>query len=141
MSKVFSLRLKDRPADSLQRIARRMGRTPTESAQILLDEKLRECEFAFIDFRDSPAGRQAYLQGTRLKVWQIVSTVRDYQGDVVQAAAHLSLPPVQVKAALNYAKAFPDEIDAAIRDNECSVTELERLIPNLEVVSVDASSA
>ena len=57
MSKAFSLRLKDRPAESLQRVARRMGRTPTESAQILLDEKLRECEFAFIDQPTTKAQR------------------------------------------------------------------------------------
>jgi uncharacterized protein (DUF433 family) len=141
VSKVISLRLKDRPRESLQRIARRMGRTPTESAAILLDEMLRQCEFAFIEFRDSSVGRQAYLQGTRLKIWQVVSITRDYGGDIAQAAAHLSVPTTQVVAALNYAKAFPDEIEAAIRDNECSVAELERLIPNLEVVNPDASSA
>ncbi len=141
MSKVISIRLKDRPMESLHRIARRMGRTPTESAQILLDEMLRQCEFAFIEFRDSPAGRQAYLRGTRLKIWQVVQIVRDYEGDVARAAAHLSIPPVQVMAALNYAKAFPEEIEAAISDSECCVAELERLIPNLEVVDADASSA
>ncbi len=141
MSKVISLRLKDRPMESLQRVARRMGRTPTEAAATLLDEILRQSEFAFIEFRDSPAGRQAYLQGTRLKVWQIASIARDYDGDVAQTAAHLALPAMQVAAALNYAKAFPDEIEAAIRDNECSETDLERLIPNLTVVGIDATPA
>ena len=34
-----------------------MGRTRTESAQILLDEKLRECEFAFIDQPTTKAQR------------------------------------------------------------------------------------
>jgi uncharacterized protein (DUF433 family) len=141
MSRVISLRLKDRPLQSLQRMARRMGRTPTEAAAILLDEMLRQSEFAFIEFRDSPAGRQPFLQGTRLKVWQITSIVRDYAGDVAQTAAHLSIPAVQVAAALNYAKAFPEEIEAAIEDNDRSVEELERLIPNLEVSGRDAPAA
>ena len=124
MSKVISLRLKDRPLESLQRVARRMGRTPTEAAAMLLDEMLRQCEFAFIEFRNSPVGRQAYLRGTRLKVWQIVAIARDYEGDVTKTAAHLSVPLLQVAAALRYASAFPEEIEAAIKDNEHSADAL-----------------
>jgi uncharacterized protein (DUF433 family) len=141
MSRVISLRLRDRPMDSLLRVARRMGRTPTETAATLLEEKLRQCEFALIEFQDSLAGRQACLQGTRLKIWQIVSIARDYGGDVAQTAGHLSIPALHVAAALNYARAFPEEIELAIRDNECSQAELEWLIPNLEAVSVDAVSS
>jgi uncharacterized protein (DUF433 family) len=141
MSKVISLRLKDRPLQSLQRMARRMGRTPTEAAAILLDEMLRQSEFAFIEFRDSPAGRQAFLHGTRLKVWQIVSIARDYAGGVEQTAEHLSIPTIQVAAALNYAKAYPEEIEAAIEDSDRSLEELQRLIPNLNVAGSDAPAA
>jgi uncharacterized protein (DUF433 family) len=86
---------------------------PTDAASILLDEMLRQSEFAFIEFRDSPAGRQPFLQGTRLKVWQIVSIARDHGGHVARTAEHLSIPAVQVAAALTYAKAFPEEIEAA----------------------------
>ncbi len=141
MSKVISLRLRDRPLESLRRVARRMGRTPTEAASILLDEMLRQSEFAFIEFRDSPTGRQPFLQGTRLKVWQVASIARDFDGDVARTAAHLGIPPVQVAAALNYEKSFPDEIEAAIRDNDRSEAELERLIPGLKVVGADARPA
>ncbi len=73
MSKVLSLRLKDDQIERLARAARRLGRTPSETAALLLEESLREREFTFIEFRDSPVGRQAYLKGTRLAVWQVTA--------------------------------------------------------------------
>lgn len=133
MSKVVSLRLREAQVESLNRAARRLGRTPSEAASILLGEALRQREFAFIEFRDSPLGRQAYLQGTRLAVWQIVSLARDYGGDTALIAAHQSLPEAQVRAAIRYAEAYPEEIEMAIADNKCAVEELQRLIPGLRV--------
>ena len=140
MSKVVSLRLKDDQMERLQRAARRLGRSPSEAAVLLLEEALRARDFAFIEFRDSPVGRQAYLQGTRLPVWQVVSLARSYGGDVAQTAAHLELPTVYVVAALQYATAYPSEIEAAIADNAHAAAHLADLIPTLEVIDVDAAS-
>jgi hypothetical protein len=48
------------------------------------------------------------------------------------------LPLVQVKAALNYAQAFPDEIETSIRDyGETTLDDLKRQLPNLEVFEAD----
>ncbi|MSQ14705.1 MAG: transcriptional regulator [Dehalococcoidia bacterium] len=138
MSKVVSLRLSDDQIERLQRAGRRLGRSPSEAAALLLEEALRQREYAFIEFRDSAAGRQAYLQGTRLAVWQIVSLARDYAGDVGNTAAHLELPLSQVAAALQYAAGYPNEIDAAIADNAWAAAHLVQLIPNLQVIEVDA---
>lgn len=140
MSKVVSLRLRDDQIDRLARAARTLGRTPSETAALLLEESLREREFAFIEFRDSPAGRQAYLKSSRLAVWQVVALARAFSGDAAQTAAHLEIPRVMVAAALNYAGMYLGEIEAAIADNARSAHELARLIPNLEVVEVDAAA-
>src|SRR5213594_1668744 len=96
-STVVSLRVSEQQAKRLQRKARQLGRTPSETGAILLDEGLRRDEFAFIDFRDSPVGRQAYIQGSRLAVWQVVSLVRSYGGDAKRAAAHLRWAPAKVQ--------------------------------------------
>ncbi|MBI4320060.1 MAG: transcriptional regulator [Chloroflexi bacterium] len=141
MSKVLSLRLKDDQSERLRIAARRMGRSQSEAASILLEEALRQREFAFVEFRDSPVGRQAYLQGTRLAVWQVVFLARSYGGDVKQVSDHLGIPEIQVSAALNYASAYPVEVEEAINDNARGPELLRRLIPNLEVVEVDAASA
>lgn len=136
MSHVVSMRLRDDQMERLRRLAHRLGRTPSETSALLLEESLREAEFAFIEFRDSPAGRQAYIMGTGLAVWEVVMVARSYDGDVAQTAAHLVWPPVKVRAALNYAEAFPEEIAAALEDNNQGFEALKRMLPNAELFEV-----
>jgi hypothetical protein len=81
---------------------------------------LRRSEFAFLDFRDSPVGRQAYIQGSTLAVWEVVMLVRGYKGKSAAAAQHLRWPEARVQAAMNYAEAFPDEIEEAIAQNRAT---------------------
>ena len=140
MSKVVSVRLKDDQVERLARVARRYGRTVSETAAQLLDEALRQGEFAFVEFRDSVVGRQAYLKGSRLAVWQVAALSRRFDGDPKRTAEHLEIPSIQVKAALAYTAAYPAEIDAAIADSAVDVDALTRLVPNLEVIAVDATA-
>jgi uncharacterized protein (DUF433 family) len=100
---------------------------------MLLDEALRREEFAFIDFRDSPVGRQAYVLGSRMAVWQVVSLVRAFDGDIEAVAGHLQWPLLKVKAAMIYAAQYPDEVEHAIRDGEaCDARLLGRALPQME---------
>ena len=132
-SAVVSLRVSAEQAARLQRKARQLGRSPSQTGALLLDESLRRDEFAFIDFRDSAVGRQAYLQGSRLAAWQVVLVVRSCAGDVSKAAAHLQWPTAKVQAALHYAKAFPDEIETAIQDAQAGgFDRISRLLPQAE---------
>ena len=132
-SAVVSLRVSDEQAARLQRKARQIGRTPSETGAILLDEGLRREEFAFIDFRDSAVGRQAYIQGSRLAVWQVETLLHHYGGDVRKACEHLEWPAVKVQAAANYAKAFPEEIEIAIQDaKSCNFERISRILPQTE---------
>lgn len=117
MSRVVSIRLRDGQVERLERLARRLGRSHGETGALLIEEALRMADYAFIDFRDSIVGRQAYLQGSSLAVWEVVALVRAYQEDVTKVAARLQMPTHHVQAAMNYAAAFPGEIDAAIDDN------------------------
>lgn len=83
---VVSLRLPAESGKSLKRLARRLDRSTAETAARLVDEGLRRSEFALIEFRDTPAGRQAHIQGTRLPVWQVVAIHRSYKGGNRQTA-------------------------------------------------------
>lgn len=141
MSTVLSLRLRDDQKERLQRAARQLGRSPSETAALLLEEALRQREFAFIEFRDSRAGRQAYLKGTRLAIWQVASIARSFDGDPAGVAAHLEIAIPPIAAALAYGRAYPAEIEAAIDDNTHAATHLEGLVPGLRTVAVDASAA
>jgi len=129
-SMVISMRL---PADSgkrLKRMANRHGWTPSDASARLVEEGLRRSEFGFIDFRDSPAGRQACLQGSTLAVWEVMLLVHSYKKDVSAVARHLKWPEVKVQAAVNYAEAFPEEINAAMAENQATDFEaLKRMLP------------
>ena len=72
-------------------------------------EKSLEKEFPGISIRDSLSGREAYVSGRRVAVWEVVE-VHDEVKSVERTAAHFDWPPILVKRALAYAKAFPDEI-------------------------------
>jgi len=132
-STVISMRL---PAESglrLKRMARRHGWTASDASARLVEEGLRRADFAFIDFRDSAAGRQACIQGSTLAVWEIILLLRSHKGNAEAVARHLKWPRMKVRAAIHYAEAFREEIDAAIADNDATDFEsLKRMLPQAE---------
>ena len=109
-SMVLSMRLPMESGKRLKRMATRHGWTPSDASARLVEEGLRRSEFAFIDFRDSPAGRQAYIQGSTLGVWELALLLKSYRQNVSSVAEHLRWPEAKVRAAVNYAEAFPDEV-------------------------------
>src|SRR5262249_4332650 len=137
MSHVVSMRLKDSQMERLRRMARRLGRTLSETSAMLVEEGLRQAEFAGIDFRNSAIGRQAYVRGSSLAVWEVVWIGRAYQMELAPTAEHLGWPDFRVQAAFNYAAAFPEEIEPAIEEQDAmDVNALSRLLPQMEVFSV-----
>ena len=74
---VISMRLPAESSQRLKRMARRHGWTASDASARLVEEGLRRAEFAFIDFRDSAAGRQASIQGRSLAVWEIMLLLRN----------------------------------------------------------------
>src|SRR5215813_13475255 len=79
-------------------------------------EKSLETEFPGISFRDSLSGREAYLTGHRVAVWEVLSVHQETRS-VEKTASHFRWPRALVKRALAYAKAFPEEVHTA-RDEE-----------------------
>jgi predicted DNA-binding protein len=137
MSKVVSTRLSEETEARLQRLARRLGKTPSETGAMLIEESLRESEFAYIEFRNSPVGRQAYLKHSNLAVWQVMMLANQYQRDVEKTAIHLKKTIEWVKAAFNYAEAYPEEISLAIEDDlAINYTTIKRLLPQTELLLI-----
>jgi hypothetical protein len=129
-SMVVSMRLPAESGRRLKRMASRHGWTASDASARLVEEGLRRSEFAFIDFRDSFAGRQAFLQGSTLAVWEVLLLVRGYLGDAGAAAVHLQWPEPKVRAAIHYAEAFPEEIDEALAENDATDFQaLKRMLP------------
>src|SRR6266481_2854599 len=129
-SMVISMRLPAASGKRLKRMASRHGWTASDASARLVEEGLRRSEFAFMDFRDSAAGRQAYMQGSSLAVWEVMLIVQSYKGDIAAVRAHLKWPEAKVQAAVNYAKAFPEEIGEALAENDAMGFEaLKRMLP------------
>lgn len=129
-STVISMRLPAESGKRLKRMASRHGWTASDASARLVEEGLRRAEFAFIDFRDSPAGRQACIQGSSLAVWEVVLLIRSYKSDAAAVARHLRWPQAKVQAACNYAQAFPREIETALEENEATgFPALQRMLP------------
>jgi hypothetical protein len=134
-SMVLSMRLPLESGRRLKRMANRHGWTASDASARLVEEGLRRSEFAFIDFRDSPAGRQACLQGSSLAVWEVILLVRSYKGNSAAVARHLQWPEAKVRAAMNYAQAFPSEIEQALSENDrVDFKTLQRLVPQASEV-------
>jgi hypothetical protein len=125
------------PAESgrrLKRLAKRHGWTASDTSARLVEEGLRRSEFALIDFRDSPVGRQTYIQGSSLAVWEVMMIVRAYKGSAKKAADHLEWPEAKVMAAVHYAEAYPAEIDEALVENDAmDFDALKKILPNLQM--------
>lgn len=137
MSKVVSTRLQDGTFDRLSRVARILDKTPSETVATLVEESLREIEFAFIEFRNSSLGRQAFMKGSSLAVWEVIEIARTYAMRVAEVSSHFERPEEWVKAAFNYAEAYPEEIVLAIQDAQAiTATNIQRLLPNLEIYSM-----
>jgi hypothetical protein len=138
-STVVSMRLPNDSAVRLKRMARRHGWTPSDTSARLVEEGLRRAEFALIDFRDSAVGRQAYIEGSSLAVWEVAMLLRGYRKNVEAVAKHLEWPVHRVQAAVNYIETFPDEIKEALADNDAAdIKSLKRILPNITESAVPA---
>jgi hypothetical protein len=135
---VISMRLPTKSGQRLKRMAKRHGWTPSDASARLVEEGLRRSEFAFIDFRDSAAGRQACLQGSTLAVWEVMLLLRSYKNDMRAVANHLHWPVMKVQAAICYAEAFPEEVNDAVTENDSTdFGALTRMLPHTIGFSID----
>jgi uncharacterized protein (DUF433 family) len=141
MSRAITIHLPDAQAAHLARLAERLGSSQDELGARLIDEALRMADFALIEFRTAETGRHAYMQGSTLAVWEVIMLVRERSGDVAATAAYLGWPVARVQAAMSYAAAYPDEIEAALAANAAfDAAAIHRLFPHARIVDVDMSS-
>jgi uncharacterized protein (DUF433 family) len=139
MSFLHRIEVPDEQGTRLERLANRWNVSAGEAGVRLIEEGLRTAEFPGIVFRDSPVGRQAYVDGSRLAVWEIASLARNYGMDAARTAEHLRWDLSRVRGALNYALAYPNEINLAIADNNSyDLDRLRELLPAARATSTSS---
>jgi hypothetical protein len=93
------------------------GATVSGLAQRLVDEGLRMAEHPGVVFKDGPSGRRASL-AFGPDVWEVVKFLREIDergADAIAAAAEMMrLTEAQVRIAMHYYSAYPDEIEEEI---------------------------
>jgi hypothetical protein len=137
MSKVVSLRLPDVTAARLEATARRAGRSISEIGARMVEESLRLNEFAEIEFRSFQGERLACLKGS-IRIWKIIMVARDYDFDIEKTAAHFQFPVYRIEAAFSYYRAYPEEIDRVIADNDAWTFErIKQVLPQIERITVE----
>jgi uncharacterized protein (DUF433 family) len=102
----------------LKRRAQESHAPQTALAERYIEEGLRHDEHQLIYFRDGEAGRRPALLGTRLDVAEGITTIRQNDNSVEDAAEYLEIPVEHVEACLRYYADYKDEIDAWIERTE-----------------------
>ena len=108
---VQSCRIDADYAAMLSRQAKRRHLEVSTLSSLYLKEKALEEEFPGIGFRDSVGGREAYVLGHRVGVWEVLDVYKEAKS-ITRMADHFGWPDYLVKCALAYAKEFPSEMAA-----------------------------
>ena len=98
----------------LSRQAKRRHLEVSTLSSLYLKEKAIEEEFPGLGFRDAVGGRETYVLGQRVAVWEVVDVYGEAKS-VSRAADHFGWPDYLVKCALAFAKQYPEEIRAQRR--------------------------
>ncbi len=106
----FNARLPQDVSEELRRFAERRRISTSAAATQLLDEALRMENFPGISFRWTAIGRQPFVTGTGMMVWELSHVWLDHKRDVKSVLkGYPHLKAAQVTAAAAYGKEFAKE--------------------------------
>lgn len=124
----FSVRLREETDELVAFEARRTRRTKSAIVEAFTEETARTRRFPGVAFRGDDAGRRAWVIGSGLDVWEIVHMLEDF-GSPDALVAGTELTPHQVRLAVSYSQAYPDEIDEAVSGNRRPLADARVLFP------------
>ncbi len=116
-----SFRISDEARARLAEQAARQGVSATALLERLILEGVDALEHPGIVFRGPPHDRRAALAAGP-DVWEVIARLRELGGDeeqrIAALAAESDLHPREIRLALDYAAAHPDDVQARIERNE-----------------------
>jgi hypothetical protein len=129
----LSIRIPQQTRRWLERFAKRRGSAGMAATRILEEARRRE-DFPAVEFRDTPLGRVAYVQGTRVTVAFVYGQVqRDPALTPHQLAESFAWPLWKARGALAYIDEFVAECRQEWEDLESAEErEVRRLLPHAE---------
>ena len=114
-----SIRIQEKTCKEIERIARESGKEFSSVVNELLDESVRTQRCPGIVFTEGAAGRRARIAGTGIEVWELIAMFRSVNEDLnrLRQAYHW-LTEQQIGSALCFYRAYPEDIDRLIMQNE-----------------------
>lgn len=135
MGRPTSFRFSEELSARLDEEAASAGVSVSALVTTLLDEGLKIRRFQGVVFREGPAGRRAGLVGGP-DVWEIIRDVRGGagrgEGRIRRVAAEAGLTEAQVRLAVDFYAAFPDEIDVRLAAEERAAAQLREVVARRE---------
>ena len=114
-----SLRLPEETMKEIEEIAKETGRDFSAIVKDLLAEAIKMRRCPGIVFAEGTGSRRERVAGTGIEVWEIISAYRSVGEDPKRLkTAYHWLSPEQLRAALGYHAAYPQEIERQIEQNE-----------------------
>lgn len=118
-TRLSSIRITEETRREIEEICRRSGRDFSAVVNEILREATKMRRIPGVVFADGVTRRVPQIAGTGIEVFEVV---RDYRAmsnswERLKEAYHW-LSEQQLLAALAYAKAFPEEIEERLRDEE-----------------------
>lgn len=114
-----SIRIQESIYKEIKKIADLSKRGFSAITNELLEEAVKMKRCPGIVFANGVTGRRARVAGTGIEVWEIIADYKGMDKDIsaLKEAYHW-LSETQIRAALGYYAAYPEEIDGMIQRNE-----------------------
>jgi len=114
--------------------ARRTRRSKSAVVEALTEEAVRTRRFPGIAFRGDDHRRRPWVVGSGLDVWEIIHMLEDF-GSIPRLVKETQLNERQVRLALAYRDAYPEQIAGAIAENRRAVDDWLELYPFVHLTS------
>ncbi|MBM4404667.1 MAG: DUF433 domain-containing protein [Chloroflexi bacterium] len=113
-----SLRVPQEVAEGIEGLADAAQRDFSSLTNELLEEALKMRRCPGIWFAEGPSGRRARIADTGLDVWEVIAAYKHMSSSWPRLRkAYDWLTQAQLRAALGYYAAYPDEIERALTRN------------------------
>ncbi|MBI3608468.1 MAG: DUF433 domain-containing protein [Nitrospirae bacterium] len=114
-----SLRIQQDTLKEIERIAKETHQDFSRVANELLEEAVKTHRCPGIVFTEGVKGRRARVAGTGIEVWEMIAAYHSVGKNAARLRrAYHWLTDQQLRSALGYYKAYPEEIDRLITANE-----------------------
>lgn len=119
-----SLRIPEEILKEIERIAEDTQKDFSSVAKELLEEAIKIHRCPGIVFTEGVRGRRARVAGTGIEPWEIIATYQSTGKNLKRLRkAYHWLTDQQIRSALGYYKAYPEEINFLIAENETWIPE------------------